>query len=139
MTEQQAFNRQLIEEFRASRENGDGKFAGRQLLLLTTRGARTGRPHTAPMMCVPDGDRVLVIASNAGATSHPDWYRNAVAHPAVTVEVGTETYEATAVVLEGAERQRKWDEIVAAHAFFGDYQAKVTRTIPVIALVRREG
>ena len=137
--DQKAYNQQLVAQFRANREQGGDQFAGRPLLLLTTRGARSGRVHTTPMMYVHDGDRLLVIASNAGAPAAPDWYRNLVAHPEVTVEVGAETYPATAVVLEGEERARKWGEIVAAHAFFADHQAKVARQIPVVALVRQDG
>jgi deazaflavin-dependent oxidoreductase (nitroreductase family) len=64
------------------------------------------------MMYISDGERLLVVASNAGAPIHPDWYRNLVAHPQVTVEVGTETFDATAVVTEGEERQRLWTRIV---------------------------
>lgn len=137
MTDQLAFNRQLIDDFRASRAAGDGRFASRPLLLLTTTGAKTGIARTTPMMFIRDGDRLLVIASNVGAERDPDWYRNLVAHPDVTIETGIETYSATAIVLAGAERARKWDEIVAAHAFFGEHQAKITRQIPVVALVRR--
>ncbi len=112
--------------------------AGRQLLLLTTAGAKTGRRHTAPMMYVPEGDRLLVIASNAGAPSHPDWYRNLVARPEVTVEVGAETYEARAIVLEGAERERIWSGIVERYPFFTEHQTKIARQIPVVALQRLE-
>src|SRR5215831_1058058 len=97
-----AYNRQLIEEFRA---NG-GPPGGRQILLLTTVGARTGRAHTTPMMFVEHGDQVLVIASNAGAPRHPDWFVNLVAHLEVTVEKGSDTYRARAVVPEGADRDR---------------------------------
>jgi len=89
-------------------------------------------------MYVPDGDRLLVIASNAGAPAHPDWYYNLVAHPEVTVEVGTETYDATAVVTQGAERDRLWTSIVDKYPFFTEHQAKITRQIPVIALSRRK-
>ncbi|HEY7835313.1 MAG TPA: nitroreductase/quinone reductase family protein, partial [Ktedonobacterales bacterium] len=87
MSDQQTYNQRLIAQFRANREQGGDQFAGRPLLLLTTRGAKTGRMHTTPMMYVRDGNRLLVIASNAGAPADPDWYRNLVAHPAVTVEV----------------------------------------------------
>jgi deazaflavin-dependent oxidoreductase (nitroreductase family) len=139
MTDQREYNRKLIAEFRANRRAADGPFAGRPLLLLTTTGARSGQPRTTPMMYVPDGDRLLVIASNAGAPSHPDWYRNLVAHPDVTVEVGSETFDATAVVTEGAERQRLWTRIVELYPFFAEHQAKITRQIPVIALERRTG
>jgi len=138
MDDQNAYNRQLIDEFRASRSQGGEPMNGRPLLLLTTTGARTGQRRTTPMMVVREGDQLLVIASNAGAPRHPDWYRNVVAHPTVTVEVGRETFEATAVVLEGAERERAWTQIVARYPFFAEHQAKVTRQIPVIALERGE-
>jgi deazaflavin-dependent oxidoreductase (nitroreductase family) len=127
-----AYNRQLIEEFRRT---GSAP-GGRQLLLLTTTGARTGQPHTAPMMYVPDGERLLVIASNAGAPKHPDWYRNLVANPEVTVEVAGETYQATAAPLPPEERDRVFAGIAASYPFFTDHQAGVQRTIPVVALTR---
>lgn len=138
MPDQREYNRQLIEDFRANRHNPDGPFKSRPLLLLTTTGARSGQRHTTPMMYVPDGNRLLVIASNAGAPAHPDWYHNLVAHPEVTVEVGTEIYDAVAVVTEGEERQRLWNKIVESYPFFTDHQAKITRQIPVITLSRRE-
>jgi deazaflavin-dependent oxidoreductase (nitroreductase family) len=127
-----AHNRKVIEEYRASKGAG-----GRPLLLLTTTGARTGEPRTTPMMYVPDGDRLLVIASNAGAPKHPDWFRNLVANPDVTVEVDAEKYQATAEVPSGAERDRLFAGIVEKYPFFADHQAGVTRTIPVVVLVRR--
>src|SRR5262245_38373260 len=136
MADQNEYNRQLIEQFRANRDADGSAFEGRPLLLLTTTGARSGRPHIAPMMYIPDGDRLLVIASNAGAPSHPDWYRNLVAHPQVTVEVGKETYTATAKVLEGAEHERLWNKVVELYPFFAQHQAKISRQIPVIALER---
>jgi deazaflavin-dependent oxidoreductase (nitroreductase family) len=89
------------------------------------------------MMFVPDGDRLLVIASNAGAEHDPLWFRNLVADPQVTVEVTGETYPATAVVTEGAERDRLFAGIVEKFPFFTEHQAKITRPIPVVALVRR--
>jgi deazaflavin-dependent oxidoreductase (nitroreductase family) len=137
MAEQRDYNQRLIEEFRADRAAGGNQFAGRPLLLLTTTGARSGQSRTTPMMYVPDGDRLLVIASNAGAPKHPDWYRNVVAHPHVTIEVGSETVAVTARVIQGAERQQVWARIVAAHPFFAQHQAKITREIPVIALTPR--
>src|SRR5215217_4351451 len=118
MTDQHEYNRKLIEEFRTARGTTDGPFVDRPLLLLTTTGAKSGQPRTTPMMYVPDGDRLLVIASNAGAPAHPDWYRNLLAHPQVTVEVGAESFDARAVVLAGAERQQQWDKIVASYPFF---------------------
>ena len=137
MTDQKAYNRQLIEEFRANRGKSDNPMAGRPLLLLTTTGAKSGQLRTTPMMYIPDGDNLLVIASNAGAPTHPDWYHNLVAHPEVTVEVKNETYDAIAAVAEGPERQRLWNRIVELYPFFADHQAKVSRQIPVIVLKRR--
>jgi deazaflavin-dependent oxidoreductase (nitroreductase family) len=137
--DQNDYNHQLIEEFRADRGKPGGRWEGRHLLLLTTTCARSGLPRTTPMMYIPDGDRLLVIASNIGAPAHPDWYRNLVAHPEVTVEVGSETFEATAVVAEGSERQRLWSRIVELYPFFSEHQTKTSRQIPVIALERRAG
>ncbi|MGH2515522.1 MAG: nitroreductase family deazaflavin-dependent oxidoreductase [Ktedonobacterales bacterium] len=139
MADQQDYNRQLIEQFRTNRDQAGNAFAGRPLLLLTTTGARTGLSRTTPMMYMPDGDRLIVMASNAGAPAHPDWYRNLVAHPDVAVEVGADTYNATARVLEGAERQRIWNRLVESYPFFTDHQAKTTRQIPLIALERQSG
>jgi len=139
MADQNAYNRQLIEEFRADRDKGGGAMKGRPLLLLTTTGAKSGQLRTKPMMFIPDGNRLLVIASNAGAAIHPDWYRNLLAHPEVTVEVGNETFKAIASVTEGPERQRLWSRVVELYPFFADHQAKTTRQIPVIVLERREG
>lgn len=137
MPDQNDYNRQLIEDFRANRSKPDSSFASRPLLLLTTTGAKSGQPRTAPMMYIPDGDHLLVIASNAGAARHPDWYHNLVTHPEVTVEVKAETYEATASIAEGEERQRLWAKVVAAAPFFTEHQAKITRQIPVIVLKRQ--
>ena len=135
MTDQNDYNNRLIEEFRADRS----KFGGRPLLLLTTTGARSGQRRTTPMMYVRDGDRLIVIASNVGAPTHPAWYHNLVAHPQVTVEVGNETFDATAIVTTGEERHQLWTRIVESYPFFSEHQAKTTRQIPVIILERREG
>jgi deazaflavin-dependent oxidoreductase (nitroreductase family) len=137
MTDQNAYNRQLIEEFRAHRGKSGGPMEGRPLLLLTTTGAKSGQLRTTPVMYIPDGDRLLVIASNAGAATHPDWYRNLVAHPEVTVEVGNETFKAIAIVTDGSERQRLWTRVVELYPFFAEHEAKTTRQIPVIVLRRK--
>ena len=84
-----------------------------------------------------DSERLLVIASNAGALKHPAWYLNLVAHPDLTVEIGTETYPARAVVLEGDDRQKMWEHIVQQYPFFGEHQAKIDRQIPVVEILRR--
>ena len=128
-------NRQVIEAFRAG-VDPPGMHRDR-LLLLTTRGARTGRPHTVPMMLHQDGGRVFVIASANAAPKDPQWYRNLVAEPQVQVELPDEAYPALAVPLEGAERDRTWAEIKRLYPFFVDHEAKVDREIPVVEL-RRE-
>jgi deazaflavin-dependent oxidoreductase (nitroreductase family) len=127
-------NRKVIEQFRAGGEV-DGMHRDR-LVLLTTTGARTGQPHTTPMMFHRDGGRLLVIASNAGAPRHPDWYVNLVRQPLVSVEVGEDTYEAQAVPVTGAERERLWAELKEQYPFFAEHEAMVERTIPVVALTR---
>jgi deazaflavin-dependent oxidoreductase (nitroreductase family) len=98
--------------------------------------ARSGQPRTNPMMYVPNGERLLVIASNAGAPRHPDRYHNLVVDPRVTIEVTGETYPATAVVLRGAERDTLFARTAQQYPFFADHQAGVGRRIPVVALVR---
>ncbi|MEV8545007.1 nitroreductase/quinone reductase family protein [Streptomyces sp. NPDC051572] len=128
------FNQPVIDEFRANRGRMSGYFEGARLLLLTTTGARTGTPHTTPVGYLPDGDRVLVIASAAGSDRHPDWFRNLVAHPQVTVESGVFTYEARAEVLTGEERDRLFARAVEADEGWATYQEKTDRIIPVVAL-----
>jgi deazaflavin-dependent oxidoreductase (nitroreductase family) len=127
-------NRQVIEAFRAG-VDPPGMHRDR-LLLLTTRGARTGKPHVAPMMFHRDGDRVFVIASAAAAPKDPQWYRNIVAEPRVQVELADQAYPALAVPLEGAARDHIWAEIKRLYPFFVDHEAKVDREIPVVELRR---
>jgi deazaflavin-dependent oxidoreductase (nitroreductase family) len=128
------FNTPVIEEFRANGGRVGGWFEGARLLLLTTVGARSGRPHTVPLGCLPDGDRVLVIASAAGAPRHPAWYHNVLANPVVTVEDGATTYSARATVLTGAERDHAFARAVEGDPGWAEYQSKTTRILPVVAL-----
>ena len=127
-------NQRVIETFRAG-DDPPGMHRNR-LLLLTTRGVRTGQPRTTPMMFHRDGDRVFVIASANAAPKDPQWYRNLVADPQVQVEVADEAYLALAAPLEGAERDRTWTEIKRLYPFFADHEAKVDREIPVVELRR---
>jgi deazaflavin-dependent oxidoreductase (nitroreductase family) len=133
------WNRQTIEAFRANEGKVGGMWEGRPLLLLTTTGAKSGQRRTTPTMYLRDGDRLLIFASKGGAPTHPAWYHNLVAHPEVTVEVGPETYEANATVLNGEERDRLFARQAELYPQFGEYQTKTTRKIPVIALERRKG
>ena len=135
--EQNDRNAQIIAEFRANGGRVGGRFENATLLLLHTTGARSGQKRVTPLVCLADGDRLLVFASKAGAPTHPDWYHNLVANPRVAVEVGEETYEATASTLEGEERDRIYAIQAGRNPLFGEYQQKAgDRTIPVVALER---
>ena len=131
------WNRQVIEEFRANGGKVGGPFQNSSVLLLTTTGAKSGQRRTTPLAYLPDGKRMIIFASKGGAPTNPDWYHNLVAHPQVTVEVGTETIEATATVITGEERDRLYAKQAERFPNFGEYQAKTARTIPVIALEPR--
>jgi deazaflavin-dependent oxidoreductase (nitroreductase family) len=139
MTTMNDWNRQTIEKFRANGGKVGGYWEGKPLLLLTSTGAKSGQRRTTPITYLADGNRLLVFASNRGEPTNPDWYHNLVAHPQVTVEVGDETYEATATILTGEERDRFYARQVEISPQFGEYQAKTTRKIPVIALERLKG
>ena len=128
-------NRATIEKFRAGAELGNGMHRER-LVLLTTVGRRTGEPRTSPMMFHRDGDRILVIASNMGAPRHPEWYLNLVADPRVRVELDTESYDAVATPLAGAERDRVWAELKRLYPFFADHEAATTPHHPGVARPR---
>ncbi len=132
------WNSRTVEEFRANGGKVGGVWKDRPLLLLTTTGSKSGKRHTTPTMYLHDGDRLLIFASKGGAPTHPDWYHNLRVNPHVTVEVGGETYEATATVLTGEERDRLYGRQAELYPQFADYQAKTTRKIPVIALERRK-
>lgn len=127
-------NQQIIDEFRANDGRVGGPFEGARLILLTTTGARTGTRHTTPVAYLPDGERLLVIASAAGAPRHPDWYRNLRVTPRATVEDGLFSYEANALILEREERDRLFARACEADHGWADHQARTERVIPVVAL-----
>lgn len=128
--ERHARNQAVIDQLRA---NG-GRHDTMTLLILTTTGAKSGKPFTTPLAYQRDGDRLLVFASKGGDPKHPDWYVNLVANPEVTVEVNGETFKARATTLIGEERDRFYAKQVEASPVFGDYEKKTTRVIPVVAL-----
>jgi deazaflavin-dependent oxidoreductase (nitroreductase family) len=131
------FNRQLIDEFRANGGKLSGGFGRVPMLLLTTTGRKSGRKHTTPLAYQPDGDDIYVFGSFAGGPKHPAWYHNLVANPDVTIEVGPDTFDATAVVLTGDERDRVFERQKKDIPNFADYETKTTRVIPVIRLDRK--
>ncbi len=127
-------NRRVIEDFRA---NG-GKVQGwGSLILLTTKGAKSGQTRIYPLMSVPYGDNYLAVASKGGAPENPLWYNNVLAHPDVTVEVGNEKFAATARLLRGAEREPAFAQAISVFPNYAEYQKKTEREIPVFLLERR--
>lgn len=130
------FNQKVINEFRANQGKVGGQYANRPLLLLTTTGAKSGKTYTHPLAYTKDGDRFVVIASFGGAPKNPSWYHNLVANPEVTVEVGSERFQAKATVATGEERQRLYDRQAEQMPAFAEYQKKTKRQIPVIVLTR---
>jgi deazaflavin-dependent oxidoreductase (nitroreductase family) len=127
-------NARIIEEFRANEGNVGGYFAGRPMLLLHTKGRKSGLPRTNPVVYLPDGDRFVIIASKGGAPKDPQWYRNLVADPNVEIEVGTRRIPVKAVVITGPERDELYARQAEKMPAFADYERKTERTIPVIAL-----
>ena len=135
------WNDAVIEQFLQGRRRIADTFDRDFLILLDTTGAKTGLRRTSPVGCFADGDRLLIVASKAGADTNPDWFHNLVANPTVKVrrwenDQMTE-YEATATVLPGAERDQVFEWIVQSATGFGEYQTKTDRVIPVIALQPR--
>jgi deazaflavin-dependent oxidoreductase (nitroreductase family) len=124
----------IIDEFRANAGKVGGRFEGKSLLLLRTKGAKSGQERINPLACVKDGDRFVVIASKGGSPTNPDWYYNVVADPSVVIEVGTESFKAHASVAEEPERTRLYDKMVSMMPAFGEYREKAGRVIPVIVL-----
>ena len=133
----QSRNEQVIAEYRANGGVVTGPLAGRPLLLLTTIDAKSGRAFTTPLNYSEDGDRLVLIASRGGTPRHPDWYHNLVANPEVTIELGTERFQARASTAQEPERTRLFDQQAAIMPFFDDYRKQVTaREIPVVVLER---
>jgi deazaflavin-dependent oxidoreductase (nitroreductase family) len=130
------FNRQIIDEFRASNGKVSGQFEGAPLLLLHSIGAKSGAERVNPVAYQPVGDAWAIFASKAGAPTNPDWYHNVVAHPDTTVEVGGETVPVRARVAEGEERESIWAAQKELMPGFADYETKTDRVIPVVVLER---
>ena len=132
-----AYNQTLVDDFRAnSGKSTIGHFVGRQMMVLTTTGAKTGVTRVSPLAYSVDDGNVIIVASMGGADRHPAWYLNLEANPTVTVEVGPEKYAAHARIAKGAERERLYAQHADLHPSFHDYVTKTTRVIPVIVLER---
>ena len=129
-------NRQVIEEFRANGGIVTVTPPNGPVLILHSRGARTGRECVTPLIYRRDGDAYVICASMGGWRRHPDWYYNLAAHPDASIEVGTEVFAVTARITEGAERDDLYARHAEAYPQFDYYQGKTKRVIPVIVLTR---
>ena len=133
----EAFVQNLIADMRSHGGRiTTGPMAGRPLMLLTTRGAKTGLERSAIVTYTRDGGRYVIAASKSGAPTNPAWFYNLQANPLVTAEAGGETFSARATVASGAERDRLWDQHSTERPEFREYPNLTTRVIPVILLDR---
>ena len=131
-------NKKAIAEFRANGGKCGPPFEGTPIVLVTMKGAKSGRELCSPLAHSTDGDDVIVIASMGGAPNNPNWYHNLKANPDVTLEVGTDKYEATAVLTEGEERERLFAAQAQKMPIFAKYAEKAApRVIPVFRFVRK--
>jgi deazaflavin-dependent oxidoreductase (nitroreductase family) len=133
-----AFNKSLIDEFRANQGKVGGQFAGADLLLLTTTGAKSGQPRVSPLAYFRIDGRLVIIGSFAGAPVNPAWVHNLRANPAAHVEVGApqgvQAFDVTARELPAAERDALFEKVSAAAPGFAEYQSKTSRVIPLFEL-----
>jgi deazaflavin-dependent oxidoreductase (nitroreductase family) len=126
-------NQKVVEEFRAN----SGKVPGwAPLILITTKGAKSGQERIYPLMSVPYGETYLAVASKGGSPKHPLWYHNLMAHPDIMVEVGSEKFPASARLLSGDERAQSFAKAISVFPPYGEYQKKTAREIPVFLLER---
>lgn len=109
---------------------------GSTILLLTTKGRKTGQPRTTPLIYATDGDRYVIVASKGGAPAHPGWYENLAQDPEVELQVKDEVFPARARVAEGEERDRLWRKANEVWRHYDSYQEKTEREIPVVVLER---
>jgi deazaflavin-dependent oxidoreductase (nitroreductase family) len=130
------FNRNLIKDIRAHGKATSGPFVGRDVLILTTRGAKSGETRENPLVYTRDDVHHVILASKGGSPTHPSWYHNLREHPVVTVETGTEKFEARARVVEGDEYERLYKQHADVNPAFWEYREKTSRKIPVVVLER---
>ncbi|WP_329303132.1 nitroreductase family deazaflavin-dependent oxidoreductase [Streptomyces sp. NBC_00659] len=107
---------------------------GLPVIILTTRGAKSGKIRKTPLMRVEHDGRYAVVASLGGAPKHPVWYHNVTSDPHVELQDGAERKAFTAREITGEEKDRWWERAVAAYPPYADYQKKTDRVIPVFVL-----
>jgi deazaflavin-dependent oxidoreductase (nitroreductase family) len=131
------FNRNLIADLRAHGGKAtSGPFHGRDVLILTTKGAKSGEARENPVVYTRRGEHYVIVASKGGAPTHPSWYHNLLKHPDVTVEVLGEKFKARAHVADDDEYETLYQRHADINPGFHDYRKKTTRKIPVIVLDR---
>jgi F420H(2)-dependent quinone reductase len=123
-----------VKLYRLSGGRLGGKVSGAPVLLLDHLGRKTGRPRTTPVLYMPDGDNLIVVASRAGSDVDPAWWLNLKANPATTVQVGSERRRVVARQATPEEKQRLWPRLVDAYSDYAVYQRRTAREIPVIVL-----
>jgi len=129
------FNRNLIKDLRAHGGKAtDGPFKGRDVLILTTKGAKSGAVRENPLVYTRDDKHHVIVASKGGAPTHPSWYHNLQTHPIVTVEAGGETFKARAKVVSDEEYERLYKQHADLNPQFWEYRQKTSRKIPVVLL-----
>jgi deazaflavin-dependent oxidoreductase (nitroreductase family) len=131
------YNRRTVEEFRANGGQVGGVLAGTPLVLIHHIGARSGIEHVTPLAYLAQADGIAIAASNGGSPNHPAWYHNLKANPAITVEQGTERFQATAEEQAGQARAHLWSKLVAQFPDLAKHAAATGRTIPIFLLLRR--
>lgn len=112
-----------------------GRGRGKPILLLTTTGRRSGEARTTPLPYFPDADAMVVVGSNSGHRSHPNWYLNIEADPGVTVQVGPNVSAAEATPVSGADRSALWDRLIDTAPWYADYQSQARRELPIVAII----
>jgi deazaflavin-dependent oxidoreductase (nitroreductase family) len=115
------------------------RLMGLDMLLLTTRGRKSGLPRTLPLACFRDGDRLVVVGSNNGQDHHPAWWLNLAARPEASVRFGRERFRVRAELATGAERERLWSWLVKQNPMYARYAERTSREIPVVVLHRHPG
>ena len=131
------FNKKIMAEFHDNAGKVGGPFAGADVLILTTTGAKSGQTRWNPLVYTRDSDRFIIVASKGGAPTSPDWYHNLVANPSAVIEVGSDVISVEARIATGAERDRLYAQHAARMPQFLEYAKNTTRTIPVVVLTRK--
>ncbi len=111
-----------------------GKFRGFNVILLTTQGRKSGKTYTTPLGWFSHPDGYVIVASNTGLPSHPNWYFNLISHPQVTVQVLDKIIPVTAELLSGEARTQAWQEVITSAPSYAEYEKKTTREIPLFLL-----